>query len=313
MEPLAEHGDDDDASVEVLSPLSVRGLSDGVGWYDEDEIHLSDPRPGAASTGAPASVPRLSLLEFGSKRVVETHRAKDDGDDSNPSLDALDAEDGSDGLNSRDDSVTEGDSRPITARSRTSSRDGAASREGSRDSRRTFPDDGLSDGQQLSARSFGLDRERQPLSARGLYGGGSDAGGSDVSAESAPLSARTNSAGELCRGLPQFSPRFLSPRMASPRGVGRGLGGAAGGFGSARPSPRVPSVTSAGPRSILSPRCGPGTLVHSQSDVALGSGPWGVGGGVGASVGASFNVFHSQTSVVSPRQRQVRFKELLIA
>jgi len=185
--------------------------------------------------------------------------------------------------------MTECDSRPITARSRCSSRgDGPASREGSRDSR------AHSDGQPLSARSQDI-RQRQPLSAPGPCG--SDAGGSDISGEGAPLSARTSS-GELCpRGLPQFSPRFLSPRVGPPGGLGGGVGG----FGSARPSPRLHSVTAAGPRSLLSPRCGPGSLIHPPSELVPGCGPFGVGGPQ-LSTPLPATSFQSMTS---PRQRQV--------
>ena len=258
LQPLVEHFDSD-----VLSPLSVRGGVDGEGIYDE--IDFSERRVQVATQSVPASVPRLSLNNFGNLSKLPEVRSKDDDGD------------GSDGLNSRDDSVTECDSRPITARSRCSSRgDGTVSREGSRDSRRTHPEDGQSDGQPLSARSLEL-RERQTLSARGQGGGGgsSDAGGSDIS-EGAPLSARTSS-GDV-RGLPPFSPRFLSPRVGPPGGI---VGGG-GGLGTARPSPRLHSVTSAGPRSILSPRWTlPGTiLAHAPShgDVVQAAGPWGIVG-----------------------------------
>ena len=266
LEPLAEN-------ESVLSP----GVgSPGVGDAAYDEIHFAHR---AAVAPAPASVPRLSLNNFGAKEGDE--REPFDAPFLSARSQGVEAEDCSDGPTSRDESATEGDSRPVTARSRTSSRDGTGSREGSRDSRRTHRSDGQSDGQPLSARSQGWDhRERQPLSARGF--GGSDGCGSDVSGDTGPLSARTNS-GDLCpRGLPQFSPRFLSPRVEpSPRGAGRGLGG--GRF----------AVTSAGPgpRSILSPR------VQSHCEVQGGPGPWGVGGGAGAGV-APFQ------SINSPRQRQ---------
>ena len=259
---------------DVLSPLSLKGASDGDGIYDEIEITDRRQRPDKNAQSVPASVPRLSLNDFGKhlSKLPEV-RAEDDEDETFEEI-----EEGSDGLNSRDDSVTECDSRPITARSRCSSRgDSTVSREGSRDSRRTHPEDSQSDGQPLSARSFDL-RERQALSARGgVGGGGSEAGGSDAF-EGAPLGARTAS-GDLCpRGLPPFSPRFLSPRI--------GAMGPPSGLGASRPSPRIHGVTSAGPRSILSPRCGPGSLMHSQSELVQGSGPWGIVGD-------------------SPRQRQV--------
>jgi hypothetical protein len=227
-------------------------------------------RTGKIAQSVPASVPRLSLNDFGSylSKLPEV-RAVDDEE-------TYEIEEGSDGLHSRDDSVTECDSRPITARSRCSSQgDSTVSREGSRDSRRTHAEDSQSDSQPLSARSFDL----RALSARGPgVGGGSDTGGNDVS-DSMPMGARTAS-GDLCpRGLPPFSPRFLSPRVG-PIGPQVGLGGGGGGFGSARPSPRIHGVTSAGPRSIL-----------SQADMAQGAGPWGIVSGI---VGDS------------PRQRQVR-------
>ena len=256
---------------DVLSPLSVRGNGDGDGdgIYDEMDITDRRQRTGKNAQSVPASVPRLSLNDFGSylSKLPEV-RAVDDEE-------TYEIEEGSDGLHSesRDDSVTECDSRPITARSRCSSQgDSTVSREGSRDSRRTQAEDSQSDSQPLSARSFDL----RALSARGpgVGGGGSDAGGSDVP-DSMPLGARTAS-GDLCpRGLPPFSPRFLSPRVG-PIGPSGGLGGGGGGFGSARPSPRIHCVTSAGPRSIL-----------SQADMAQGAGPWGIVGD-------------------SPRQRQVR-------
>ena len=239
LEPLAEHGHGVD---DVLSPLSVRGLSgdaDGI-----DEIDFSDrPSRQVACREAPASVPRLSLNNFGSNR------------NEGPKYEA---EEGSDGLNSRDDSVTECDSRPITARSSGSIReDGAGSREGSRDSRRPCSDDMLSDGQPLSHRSQDMpacdNRERRPLSARGFggLGAGSDPGGSDASAE--PVLARTTSSELSLRSLPQFSPRFLSPRVGPHGGLGGGGGSFASGssFASARPSPRLHSVTAAGPFFIL--------------------------------------------------------------